>query len=214
MLKKVSKDQVDIHLAILAWRNTPTERAPYSPAQKLYSRRTRTHLPTAAKLLQPEIVAGVAENIMQRQWNAKVQYDKHAKQLSELQTGQTVRIQPNGYRDQWKAARVIKKVGTRSYLVKTANGQVYRRNRKHLRCTTETINKVPQNYEDGEDEFAIPSMANQPTGEALSDRNEAASNAHETVQDEHPRLVEPSQTVTRAGRVVKPSSRYNDYVKL
>jgi len=97
MLKKVLKDHNDIHLAVLAWRNIPTEGIPHSPVQRLHVRRTRTRLPTTAKLLQPEIATGVAENILQRRHNAKTQYDKHA---TELQTGPTVCIQPNGHQDQ------------------------------------------------------------------------------------------------------------------
>jgi len=95
MLKEVLKDHNDIHLAVLAWRNTPTESLPHSPVQRLHARRTRTRLPVAAKLQLPEIAA---ENILQRQHKGKTQYDKHAKTLSELQTRQTVRIQPNGHR--------------------------------------------------------------------------------------------------------------------
>ena len=117
-------------------------------------------------------------------------------------------------------ARVMKKVGIRLYLVRTHDGQVYRRNRKHLRCTTEAIDKMPQNYEDGEDGFAVSGTADQPTDEAQSNRDlEMSSNIEHNVpsnivQEEHPRLAEPTQTVTRAGRVIKPSSRYNDFVKL
>ena len=122
----------------------------------------KTHLPTAAKLLQLDIITGVAENITQQRHNAKTQYDKHAKTLSELQTGQTVRIQPNGYRNQWKMARVMKKVGIRLYLVRTHDGQVYRRNRKHLRCTIEAIDKMPQNYEDGEDGLLFQTLQTSP----------------------------------------------------
>lgn len=51
MLKKVTQDNLDINLAILAWHNTPTEGGHHSPVQKLQSRRTRTQLPTASELL-------------------------------------------------------------------------------------------------------------------------------------------------------------------
>ena len=37
MLKKVTQDNLDISLAILAWRNTPTEGGHHSPVQKLQS---------------------------------------------------------------------------------------------------------------------------------------------------------------------------------
>ena len=57
MWKKVLKDLTDIYLAALAWQNTSTEVVLYSLAQKLYSCRTQTLLPTAPKLLLPELLA-------------------------------------------------------------------------------------------------------------------------------------------------------------
>ena len=61
IMKKVSKDHTDMYVAALAWRNTPTEGVLHSPAQKLHSRRTRTLLPTAPKLLLPEVATEVVE---------------------------------------------------------------------------------------------------------------------------------------------------------
>ena len=58
MLKKVTKDNKDVNLAILSWRNTPTEGGQYSPVQKLHSRRTRTQLPTSNKLLKLKVARG------------------------------------------------------------------------------------------------------------------------------------------------------------
>ena len=40
MLIKISQENTDNHSAVLAWRNTPTEESPHSPAQKLHSHRT------------------------------------------------------------------------------------------------------------------------------------------------------------------------------
>ena len=42
MLKKVTQDNLAVNLAILAWRNTPTEGGHYSPVQKLQSRTMHT----------------------------------------------------------------------------------------------------------------------------------------------------------------------------
>ena len=71
---------------------------------------------------------------------------------------------------------------------------------------------MPQNYNDGEDEFAVPGTAEQSADETQSNGESEANIAapSEVDQNEQPRPVEPTQTVTRAG---KPSSRY-DYVKL
>ena len=90
MLKKVTQDNLDISLAILAWCNTPTEGGHHSPVQKLQSQRTRTQLPTASELLKPEIPRGVEEEIQHRRHKAKQQYDKTAKELPTLAAGQAV----------------------------------------------------------------------------------------------------------------------------
>jgi len=95
----------------LSWRNTSTEGGQYSPVQKLHSRRTRTQLPTSNKLLKPR---GVVDEINRRRQRAKHHYDKTAKELSTLADGQTVHIQP------------VKQVSAQSYLVKMANGRIYR----------------------------------------------------------------------------------------
>ena len=94
LIKKAKKDKKDIQLAILNWRNTPTEGSHSSPIQKLQSRRTRTLLPTPEVLLQPEVVTNVTEDIKLKRQKAKLQYDKTAEELPELAIGQTVRMQP------------------------------------------------------------------------------------------------------------------------
>ena len=53
LLMKAKEDKKDPLLAILDWRNTPSEGFSTSPAQRLMGRRTRTLLPTADKLLRP-----------------------------------------------------------------------------------------------------------------------------------------------------------------
>jgi len=48
-------DHKDPYLALLDWRNTPTEGLNSSPVQRLIGRRTRTLLPTSARLLKPKL---------------------------------------------------------------------------------------------------------------------------------------------------------------
>jgi len=71
MLKKVTKDRMDINLTILSWRNTPTEGRQYSPVKKLHSRRTRTQLPTSSKLLKSKVANGVVDEITHRKQKTK-----------------------------------------------------------------------------------------------------------------------------------------------
>ena len=51
LMKKVKADGQDPPLALLDWRNTPTEGIGSSPAQRLMGRHTRTLLPTHGKPL-------------------------------------------------------------------------------------------------------------------------------------------------------------------
>ena len=51
LLKKAIDSRQDPYLALLAWRNTPSENLNSSPVQRLFGRRTKTTLPTSQKLL-------------------------------------------------------------------------------------------------------------------------------------------------------------------
>ena len=53
LLLKTKEDKRDPLLAILTWRNTPSEGFSTLPVQRLVGRRTHTLLPTAEKLFQP-----------------------------------------------------------------------------------------------------------------------------------------------------------------
>ena len=54
LLKKAELAKSDFYLALLDHRNIPTEPTQLSPAQRLFSRRTRTLLPISSKLLKPD----------------------------------------------------------------------------------------------------------------------------------------------------------------
>ena len=70
-----------------------------------------------------------------------VNYNKGAKDLAELKSGDTVRlIPPRSPTGESVKARVDNSVGTRSYEVVTEDGARYRRNRRHLRKTRESYN--------------------------------------------------------------------------
>ena len=71
-----------------------------------------------------------------------VNYNKVAKDLAELKSGDTVRlIPPRSPTGESVKARVDKYVGTRLYEVVTEDGARYRRNRRHLRKTRESYNR-------------------------------------------------------------------------
>ena len=137
LLKKAKRSHQDIQLIILNWRNTPTEGNHWSPVQKLQYRQTKTLLLITTKLLQPKVATNVTEDIDYRRQKAKAHYDKGAHQLPSLEIGDTVRLQPQDRAGTWSKASVVRKVAERSYLVKTLQGHLLRRNRKFLWSTSE-----------------------------------------------------------------------------
>ena len=118
ILIKAKADNRDPYLALLDYRNSPTQGSATSPVQKLMSRRTRTRLPTAAKLLKPEVPQAVEQEIKQKQTKQQRYYNQGAKNLKPLNIGDHVRIQPVGHDKRWKPATVTKKLNYRSYEVR------------------------------------------------------------------------------------------------
>ena len=53
LMKKSATTNSDFQLALLDWRNTPTEGMKSSPAQRMFRKRTRTLLTTSKELLEP-----------------------------------------------------------------------------------------------------------------------------------------------------------------
>ena len=45
-------------------------------------------------------------------------------------------------KDRWKPAKVISRTAPRSYIIKTPTGQIYRRNRRHLRKSRKVSGQV------------------------------------------------------------------------
>ncbi|XP_046346219.2 uncharacterized protein K02A2.6-like [Haliotis rufescens] len=141
LLKKAKQAKSDPYLAILNFRNTPTQGLDSSPAQRLMSRRTRTLLPIPENLLIPETVSGTTEKMRNLKYKAAQYYNQGTKQLPFLQRGDSVRISPKTIGDKlWRKAEVLGPIKDRprSYEVITEDNQILRRNRRHLRKTSES----------------------------------------------------------------------------
>ena len=136
LFKKAEQDGKDPWLALLDYRNTPTEGINTSPAQRLMSLRTHTLLPTASSLLPPEVCTHSTDKLELKRQKAKFYHDRHVMPLPELEIGQEVRIQPLHKNQIWKEATCIEKLSDRSYVVKSGN-EVFRRNRQFLRPAAE-----------------------------------------------------------------------------
>ena len=118
-------------LALLDWRNTPSEGIGLSPAQRLMGRRCKTLLPVAGTLLQPRYSTEQETRALignkQRQQHY---YNRHAKLLHPIKPVETVRMKLPGQKT-WTAGTCTGQTGPRSYDVKVGE-TVYRRNRRQL----------------------------------------------------------------------------------
>ena len=94
-MKKAKKVGSDVYLALLDYRNTPTQGLNTSPAQRLMSRRTKTLLPTTDKLLQPEVAQDQQSKLMASKARQAKYYNRGAKNLPELNRGDVVRVTPS-----------------------------------------------------------------------------------------------------------------------
>jgi hypothetical protein len=77
---KAKSNGYDVWKAIHDLRNTPTENMDNCLVQRLMTRRTRTLLPTANRLLKPQVVEGIK---VKRQ-KAKYYYDRGSREVPEL----------------------------------------------------------------------------------------------------------------------------------
>ena len=94
IMKKATKAWSDVYLAIIDYRNTPTQGLDTSPAQGLMSSRTKTLLPTIDNLLKPEVVPNQHQKLMNKDRQAKY-YKRGARDLPELRRGDVVRVRLN-----------------------------------------------------------------------------------------------------------------------
>ena len=142
ILTKCKESGGDQFMALLDHRNTPSQGLDESPAQRLFDRRTRTKLPTVAKLLEPKAkdVKKSKSRLKNRQENQAEYYNRKAKDLSVLEEGQVVRMKPYVLgKKVWEKGIINARLDERSYEVQAENGQCYRRNRVDLKPTHESM---------------------------------------------------------------------------
>ena len=80
--QKTAASKCDPYLALLAHSKSPQEGFGTSPAQRLFSRRTKTNLPTSSNLLKPSVAKSTLEKDMLRKSRQKFYYDRTANDLT------------------------------------------------------------------------------------------------------------------------------------
>ena len=152
LLKKAKASGEDPLLALLDWRNTPTENIGTSPAQRLMGRRTRTLLPTHQSLLKTPEQNGTKKKLENRKAKQVRLYNKKCKPLEPLQSGCAIRMKLPGD-NRWSLGTCVRALDNRSFEVEVC-GRRYRRNRRHLRATKEMA--PPPNAKDSQIELSEP----------------------------------------------------------
>ena len=157
----------DQFLALLNYRNTPSQNSDTSPSQKFFNRRTRTLLPIHSSLLRPKITLDSdIKRIKKGQMTMKNQHDKRAKDLKPLHEGDAVVMKPMSLgKKEWSKGTIITGSG-RSYDVETQEGAVLRRNRVHLKKVPDVPPPSPTREPEPEPEPVvekIPEVPKSPT---------------------------------------------------
>ena len=193
-VKKLWKKGADHHLSLLDYNSTPLEGYNASPAQLLMGRRLRNNLPSLQEQLkaQPIDTNLVARSFLKQKATQAYHHDKIAtKPLDPLVQGQEVRVSPLPGQQKWFPAVVNSQHRSpRSYVVDTGTKR-YRRNRQHIRVSTEQAN-----HSNSRDSEVVP---------AESD-DETSSQHNEQLTEGSPES-DPGPYTTRSGRIVRPRDR-------
>ena len=203
LMKKAKLASSDFNLALLNYRNTPTEPTNLSPAQRLFGRRTRTLLLPTTALLTPETPQQVLTKLKTGQRRQGQYYNQHTKLLPSLKAGDAVRLKLPGT-STWTPGICKKQVAPRSYIVE-CNGCHYRRNRRHLRkdrangtlCQQEIDESDSDEGEEEESDMTLSKPTN-----TTDSRPQSVDTSARTTRSSH-----PHQT-SSFGRVIKPTQRY------
>lgn len=227
LMIKSAKAKEDPYLAILNYRNTPTENMDTSPAQRLMGRRTLTTIPTSDELLRPQY--NTESSYAQKLSKQETMSDKHInrKSLKPLSIGDNVHMQPVQSQDKdWKPAVVTKVLDKRTYEVER-NGRTYRRNRRLLRRSNSNVpppvsldisykshseqsaNDTTKSSKDNTNVVPTEKIQTPPKNSENSVNDSKMCDANTKPINVKVSTPAPKQSyVTRSGRVVKPNTKY------
>lgn len=207
LFKKCKASGQSEYLALLDWRNTPTEGVGTSPAQRLFGRRCKTLLPVSGTLLQPRhSTEGETRAMMGMKRRQQHFYNSHTKPLQPIATGQSVRMRLPG-NTTWTAGTCVGEAGPRSYKVQIGDS-VYRRNRRQLIMSDEAPNKDNQQV-DPDLTLTVPGEQNQATPTQVATPTPHSS---EPAEAPMPQSSSALPSPRRSSRSCHPPSWMNDYV--
>ena len=208
----------DPFIALLEWRNCPSEQSGESPVQILMGRRTRTPFPTAAGLLSTPTAQAAKLALLAAKQRQAQYYNRTAKprENERLPVGQTVRVRFKG--KDWRKAEVSKHLPFRSYEVRFNDGTTRRRTSRHVRFSSEPPIVINDQDTVGRATPTPPHgpSAMRPSGSASATSGTAPPPPPPTsppvqLQQQQPDTAVVAKPVTtRSGRVVRRPARYSE----
>lgn len=213
LFKKAIHSNKDIYLCLLEYRNTPIDSCTPSPAQMLFGRRLKGHVPVTKKLLVPKIVTKPDNTETLRK--TEYYYNKNAKNLPELKVGDRVIVSNIDNSNKWEPGTIIKcdNFRPRSYHIKLdKNAKIFVRNRRFIKKCN-----LPCNY----DELFETELEDLINDYKETHENISVSNSSPTVSNDNnkncinsPVRKIPQQTnisVRRSAREKRLPKRFDDY---
>jgi len=124
-------------LALLEFRNTPSESLQLSPVQIIFGWQTRSLIPIHSTLLQTESSQQTHCHLIDSKAKQTIYYNRKATSARPpLEIGQTVHFKPSAD-GEWRKGEIVDKLPFRSYRVQTPDGSTLRSTSRHVRLSVE-----------------------------------------------------------------------------
>lgn len=153
IIVKAQEEGTNYLRALLEYRSTPVDNLA-SPAQLLMGRQLRSILPVTSQQLTPKTIHPdiVIQRRQELQRIQAKQYNRTAHPLPELKVGHKAQIQLSPG-EQWQPVNIASKTETpRSFIAKTPDGNLYRRNRRFFRHNAEESPQLQPNRDEKQPE--------------------------------------------------------------
>ena len=139
LFKKSGETGDSEFIALLNWRNTPSEGMSTSPAERLMGRRCKTLLPCSERMLKPKFdIDKDALDLNVKKEKQASYYNRNVRQRRDIRIGEAVRMKNWPVSGEWAPGKVVGKLSPRSYEVQVGDS-VYRRNASMLRPSNEHL---------------------------------------------------------------------------
>ena len=155
----------------------------------------------------------VSENLKRIRSQKKQYYDKTAKPLTSLKPQDTVRIETEkGFT---KIGRTLKRAERPRGFIVESEGATYERNRKHLLRVDEDIPDEPAHKQEANPDEARDEHSDKSDEGEISESELDEEETESESDEEEPKGKHAQENFKRSsyGRLIKPNSKYKDFVQ-